>query len=60
MAITTKISNIKINGNPITNFSFLVLCLNIYIPAIPPIPPPNKTKTNKVFSGILHLPQNDR
>ena len=48
------ISNIKIAGNPIVNFAFLVLCLNVYIPAIVPIPPPNAVITKSVFSGILH------
>jgi len=38
IAIAANISIIKIIGNPITNFTFFVLCLNIYIPAIPPIP----------------------
>jgi hypothetical protein len=38
--ITKQISVIKIVGNPIVNFIFLVLCLNKYIPATVPIPPP--------------------
>ena len=31
---------IKIMGNPNTKRIFLVLCLNVYIPAIVPMPPP--------------------
>jgi len=38
--ITKQISVIKIVGNPIVNFIFLILCLNKYIPATVPIPPP--------------------
>lgn len=49
------ISIIKISGKPITNLVFLVLCLNVYIPAIPPMPPPSITRINSVFSGILRL-----
>lgn len=55
-SIIKRISHIRITGNPITNFAFCVLCLKVYIPAIPPMPPPSKTSTSKVFSGILHLP----
>ena len=49
-------SVIRISGNPITNLVFFVLCLNKYIPAIPPIPPPRKTNVNNVDSFILHFP----
>ena len=57
IAMTSKISNIRMAGNPITNLAFFVLCLNRYIPAIPPSPPPKKTNINKVFSDILlHFP----
>ena len=45
--ITSKTS---INGYPKKNFIFLFLCLNIYIPSIPPIEPPNNANIIKTFS----------
>ena len=39
-----------------TKLSFCVLCLNVYIPAIVPIPPPSAVTRNNVFSEILHVP----
>ena len=38
--IASIVSLIKIMGNPNTKRIFLVLCLNVYIPAIVPMPPP--------------------
>lgn len=43
-------------GSPRVNLNFCVLCLNLYIPKIVPIPPPNAVITKIVFSGILHFP----
>ena len=54
--IISIICKTKITGKPMENLSFLVLCLNVYIPAIAPILPPIIAKTSNVCSGILHFP----
>ena len=52
---TQNTSIINIAGKPIVKYFFFVLCLNVYIPAIVPIPPPNSVIKKNVFSGILHF-----
>ncbi len=39
----------------ILKLSFFVLCLNVIIPKIEPIPPPKKDIDINSVSGILHL-----
>ena len=46
----------RITGKPTENLGFCVLCLNVYIPAIPPILPPIIARISSVCSGILHFP----
>ena len=45
----------NINGIPILNFSFCVLCLKINIESVPPTEPPIIERKIKLDSGILHL-----
>ena len=47
--------NNRITGNPYLNKGFKVLCLNTFIPIIPPIDPPIKDTPNNVVSFILYL-----
>ena len=51
--IYININNDKVFS--ILKLSFLVLCLNIIIPSIEPIPQPKKDIDINTISGILHI-----